>query len=246
MKIRKSILFCLAIAGSAVGAPVESTVKSHVLAQLGDAAETDGQRKLYIYSKDSLSNVRYQLGDSKWEWMKSEKQRDGYFIYSTKPVAADSETTFKVAGVTTSLLEVVDQITVTTAPAVEVVGVQEVKVPAPKVVRPASVALDSHTVTYGAAWVDPQTLAQARANEMARRCQMTHLGGGMVSTAMGRLAEGIGMGGPRCHTCTATNGTPAVGDGEAVGSNGMTYRCRLYNSPGTQSGGGSGGYRRRR
>ena len=98
--------------------------------------------------------------------------------------------------------------------------------------------LDVQTIMYGASWIDPNTLARARAQYMADRGMHGHLGSGSVMTNMGRLSEGTGWssGGGTPPTCTATNGTAAVGDGIVAGSNG-NYRVRLYNSPGTTSGG---------
>ncbi len=111
-----------------------------------------------------------------------------------------------------------------------------------------SVSLDQNTIYYGSPNVDPNTLAQARAQEMARLGSINHLGGGQVQTSAGTLWEGSGMGGWNCHTCTASNGSGAIGDGQAVNANGTVFRCRLFNSPTTNGSGGgyySGRGRRR-
>jgi hypothetical protein len=109
--------------------------------------------------------------------------------------------------------------------------------------------LDQHTIMYGASWIDPNTLAQARAQYMAERGMTGHLGSGRVLTNQGYLSEGTGKswgtnGASTPSTCTATNGSAAVGDGIAHSGNSAT-RVRLYNSNGTQGSSGGGFFRRR-
>lgn len=205
--------------------------QGHVLARFAENATENTSSKLFVYSKQALQKVRYQVGDGgPWVWMPYHSQNKGYYVYATNAaVNTSAGTTVKFCAQKQNRIEILDQLEVQATGDVAVSAVHEVKLPPP----PAE-ALDMHTITYGSATVHPQVLAQARANYMARNRNMTHLGGGIVNTCFGRLAEGIGMGGTNCTTCVATNGTAAVGDGQAVSSGGQTYRCRLYNSPGTR------------
>jgi len=225
----------------AVAASEKTEVSSHVTAKLSPVANAAGARIFYIYSKKPLISLGYRVGDSEsWDSMNAEPDQNGYHVYSSrKRHPAEPGATFQIAGVTPKLVEIIDELVVGEDQSVAVSGVRERQLQ--RVPR-----LDQNTIQHGSSEIHPQLLAQARANEMARRGSMVHLGGGIVRTVSGRLAEGIGCGGPNCGTCTATNGTAAVGDGQAVGGNGMTYRCRLYDSPGTASGGGGRGRGRRR
>jgi hypothetical protein len=106
------------------------------------------------------------------------------------------------------------------------------------VVTGTSVALaqgaDLSAVYNGSASWHPQTVAQERANHMARLGLRGHLGSGHVATSYGYLSEGTGWGwGVMPETCVATNGTAAVADAVAYDGRGNVYRVRLYNSPGT-------------
>lgn len=220
-------------------------IGKHLLAAFSDTAGTGGERKLFVYSKQFLTGVEIRDVDSDaWEAMTRGANSGQYYVYLTqKPVAVEEDAAFEVRATTGGALHFVDKLVVTAdeekdKPALEVTGLSE---------EQRQVALDQSTVYYGADWVHPQTLAQARANEMARTGSMSHWGGGIVRTAFGVLAEGIGCGsGGMPGTCVATNGTAAIGDACAYGHNGMIYRCRLYNSPGTTNGGGGYSYGRGR
>ena len=93
---------------------------------------------------------------------------------------------------------------------------------------------DLNAIHYGSTAWNPQTVAQERANHMARMGHFGHLGTGHVATSMGSLSEGIGWGyGVVPETCVATNGTAAIADATAQDGRGNIYRVRLYNSNGT-------------
>jgi hypothetical protein len=95
--------------------------------------------------------------------------------------------------------------------------------------------LDRDTIFNGADWIDPNTLAKARAKYMADNEFFEHIGSAAsLRTNRGILAEGIGKGWGSSalpETCTAKNGTAAIGDGWAQSASGTIYRVRLYNSP---------------
>lgn len=100
----------------------------------------------------------------------------------------------------------------------------------------ALMAQDLSAVYYGSPSWHPQTVAQERANHMARSGLFQHLGTGHVATSMGQLSEGIGWGQNQIpETCVATNGTAAIADATANDGRGNYYRVRLYNSPGTMN-----------
>lgn len=246
MKLPMFVLSCALLGKSFFATAGEKDVRPHVLSRLSASTDADAPRKIYVYSKEKLSSVRFRAADQEqWFYMQPAADQPGYFIYATpKEQVIAPGAVFQVVGVTQTYLQVLDQLTATDGDILNVTGVSEVQL-APPVEKPKLVALDLNTIYNGSTSVDPQTLAVARAQEMARQGVMTHLGSGMVMTSMGLLAEGVGAGGPNCGTCTATNGTAAVGDGQAVGAGGTTFRCRLYNSPGTGGMGGGHGRGRR-
>lgn len=244
--------------------PVEKKAPQ-ITAQFGDGPTTSGSRQLYVYSKVELSSPQYRLADvPTWDTLVPVESKDGYFVYKTSAYQDTSEgKVFRVRSLRKDALIQVDRLVVIAGngkPGLEVSFEAEGKgeivlapvTPAPSVIpqRTANVALDQATVYHGSASIDPQTLAQARANELARIGQLQHLGGGFVNTTMGQLSEGCGMssGGGTPDTCVARNGTAAVADAVASGPKG-TFRVRLYNSPsGTMFPGGYGGsssFRRR-
>ncbi|MBI4403173.1 MAG: hypothetical protein HY537_03390 [Deltaproteobacteria bacterium] len=105
----------------------------------------------------------------------------------------------------------------------------------------------SHNQPGGRAGLpSPQEAAQERANRMAAYQVEGHLDNGAVATNIGTLYEGVGWGTGTPGTCVAQDGSAPLADASAVGSDGVTYRVRLYHCgtmyPNGKSDGGRSGF----
>ncbi len=184
-----------------------------------------GSTTLYVFNKAPLLAPRYSRSDRPNQrfWMEG-RRVDNYYLYTAHtqtPLTPDVEIQFTAA--TNDLVEITDKLTVQPDKSVAVTPVQTVKLK-------TMPELPQHIVERGHATIHPNNLAYARAREMARRNWMGHLGGGCVQTTHGTLFEGSGMGGPNCHTCTASDGSAPHGDGQCQSASGQFYRSRLYRS----------------
>lgn len=182
-----------------------------------------GSTTLYIYNKAPLLAPRYTRSDRPNQrfWMEG-RRVNNYYLYTAHtptPLTPDVEIQFTAAS--NDLVEITDKLTVLPDKSVAATPVQTVKLEAVP-------ELPQHIVERGHATIHPNNLAYARAREMARRNWMGHLGGGCVQTTHGTLFEGSGMGGPNCHTCTASDGSAPYGDGQCPSASGQFYRSRLY------------------
>jgi hypothetical protein len=199
----------------------EPTPAPRVSARIVDSQT--GSTTLYIYNKAPLLAPRYSRSDRPNQrfWMEG-RRVNNYYLYTahtTAPLTPDVEIQFTAAS--NDLVEITDKLTIQPDKSVVATPVQTVKLSTVP-------ELPQQIVNRGHCTISPNNLAYARAREMARRNWMGHLGGGCVQTTHGTLFEGSGMGGPNCHTCTASDGSAAYGDGQCQSASGQTYRSRLY------------------
>lgn len=182
-----------------------------------------GATTLYVFNKSPLLAPRFSRSDvpNQRFWMEG-RRVNNYYIYTahtSKPITPEVEIQFTAAS--NDLVEITDKLEVQPDKSVVATPVQTVKLKSVP-------ELPQHIVEKGHPTIHPNNLAYARAREMARRNWMGHLGGGCVQTTHGTLFEGSGMGGPNCGTCTAQDGSAALGDGQCPSASGQFYRSRLY------------------
>lgn len=182
-----------------------------------------GSTTLYVYNKAPLLAPRFSRSDVPNQRFPMQARRvNNYYLYTAQtktPITTGVEIQFTAAS--NDLTEITDKLTVQPDKTVVATPVQTVKLKSVP-------ELPQHIVEQGHHTIHPNNLAYARAREMARRNWMGHLGGGCVQTTHGTLWEGSGMGGPNCGTCTASDGSAAIGDGQCPSSSGQYYRSRLY------------------
>ncbi len=244
-----TILFAV-VGGAARG--VETS--SNVLGQLGPKKADSQNRTFAIYSKVPLWKPQFRLEKSD-AWISADTLLSfpGHFVYTSKTeVLAEQGAEFLVQAYRMDGTRFTDSLILNFGKddlvAFEVTNKENLSVAEANKIRTEEINRDPHSASkeaiYGGSQFCPREVAQARANEMARIESMVHLpNAASVQTNIGPLCEGIGMcgAGGIPGTCTATNGTAALGDGITNSRGGSCYRCRIYNSPGTASGGGGGG-----